>query len=169
MSEPADEARQNVIEWLRDAYALEKGLESSLGKQSRNEDLRPEIRDHAARHLDETRRHADEVRSALGALGASTSAMKTTMGMVAQSAKGMGSVFARDERIKDLLDAYSMEHFEIACYTALAAAAKQAGLPEVVQVCRRILPDEERMAEALRHSLPDEVQDYLRETEMAAA
>ena len=65
---------------------------------------------------------------------------------------------------KDLLDAYSMEHFEIACYTALTVAAERAGLTEVVHACRQIIPDEERMAQTLRHALPDEVKSYLFET-----
>lgn len=78
-----------------------------------------------------------------------------------QAAKGMATMFARDQRVKDLLDAYSMEHFEIACYMALAAAADRAGLRSVADMCRRISPDEERMAQILRHALPEEVSCYL--------
>jgi ferritin-like metal-binding protein YciE len=77
--------------------------------------------------------------------------------------KGLASAFARDEKVKDLLSAYSMEHFEIACYTALAEAADAAGLPQVSQVCRRIIPDEERMARSLADSLPTVVRSYLGE------
>ena len=79
----------------------------------------------------------------------------------------MATKFARDEEIKDLLDAYAMEHFEIACYTALAAAAEQAGFSQVSETCRRIIPDEERMAQSLIQALPGEVVDYLFEAEEA--
>ena len=146
---------------------MERGLEGALEKQSKNKDLDPEIRERAATHLEETRGHAEQVRSMLQSLGSDTSVLKTSAGTLAQSAKGIMSTFARDERIKDLLDSYSMEHFEIACYTTLAAAAETAALPEVVQMCQRILADEQRMAEALIQSLPDEVTDYLIQTEDA--
>jgi ferritin-like metal-binding protein YciE len=160
----SDNIRDEIVDWLKDAYAMERGLESALEKQANNDQLSSLIRDRASNHLDETRRHAEEVRSALQSLGSDTSAVKTGIGALAQTAKGLGSMFARDERIKDLLDAYLMEHFEIACYTALAAAAERAGFDQVVQSCRRILSDEQRMAQSLLQSLPDEVQAYLFET-----
>lgn len=159
------EVRDQVIDWLRDAYAMERGLETALEKQSKNEDLSAQIRERAERHLEETRRHAEEVKSALQSLNTDTSALKTGMGKVIQATKGMGTAFAEDERIKDLLDAYSMEHFEIACYTALSAAAERAGLAQVVAACNRIIPDEERMADDLLEAIPSEITDYLFEQE----
>ncbi len=70
-------------------------------------------------------------------------------------------MFSIDEQLKDLLDADSMEHFEIGCYTALAAAAEKAGLSQVAQLCRRIIPEEENMAQRIRENLPMEVEAYL--------
>lgn len=161
------EIRDEIIDWLRDAYAMERGLESALEKQARSEELSVSVRDMAATHLEETRRHAESVRALLQSLGTDTSSLKTGFGVIAESTKGLASAFARDERIKDLLDAYSMEHFEIICYTALAAAADRAGLPEVAQTCRQIIPDEERMAHAIMTSLPNEVGAYLIKAETA--
>jgi ferritin-like metal-binding protein YciE len=160
--------RDAVIDWLQEAYAMERGLETLLEKQAKNEDLRPELRDRAAAHLEETHHHADEVKSALHSLDAPTSGLKTAMIIMVQATKGLSTVLARDERIKDLLNAYATEHLEIACYTALAAAAKKADLPRVVKACQRMLPDEERMAQALLKSLSSEVSDYLFESEAAA-
>jgi ferritin-like metal-binding protein YciE len=142
---------------------MERGLETSLEKQAKNDELTPERRERAAAHLAETRRHAQDAQGVLQSLGSETSMMKTTVGILVQTAKGVGLKFARDERIKDLLDAYSMEHFEIACYTALGAAAEREGLAEVVKVCNSILPDELRMADVLLKSLPLEVLGYLSE------
>jgi ferritin-like metal-binding protein YciE len=163
-SDPTAEIRDEVVDWLRDAYAMERGLEGALKKQSENEDLTPGVRRRAASHLEETRRHAEAVKAALQSLGTDTSALKTGAGMVMQATKGLGTKFSSDERVKDLLDAYSMEHFEIACYTALAAAAQRAGLSQVVDLCRRIIPDEEHMAQNLKDSLNDEVVSYLFDT-----
>ncbi len=161
--------RDEIIDWLREAYAMERGLESALQKHSKNDDLRPEVRNRAAQHLTETQRHAELVKSALQSLGTDTSTLKTGIGVFAQAAKGMGTAFASDERVKDLLDAYSMEHFEIACYTALEVAAQRAGLAQVAEMCRQIIPDEQRMAEALIQSLGSEVSDYLFEAETSEA
>jgi len=144
---------------------MERGLEAALEKQANNEDLSRTVRDRGSTHLEETRRHAEEVKSALQSLDTDTSALKTGVGVLAQASKGMTTKFARDEEIKDLLDAYAMEHFEIACYTALAAAAERAGLSQIAEMCRRIIPDEEKMAQALRESLPREVLGYLFEVE----
>ena len=165
----SDQLREEIVDWLRDAYAMEKGLERALEKQSKNDDLSSGLRTRVASHLEETRHHAELVRTALASLDADTSGLKTSLGIVAQATKGMGTAFARDERIKDLLDAYSMEHFEIACYTALAAAAERAGFETVANACHRILGDEERMAQTLLKSIPSEVTDYLFETTAAEA
>ena len=166
--QPTD-IRGEISNWLRDAYAMERGLERALQKQANNGDLSSDVRDRAATHLEETRRHAEEIKVALQSLGTDTSSMKTGIGLAVEASKGMATKFARDEEIKDLLDAYAMEHFEIACYTALIAAAERAGLAEIAETCRRILRDEERMAQRLKQSLPDEVAAYLFTAEAAQA
>ena len=157
--------RDEIIDWLKNAYAMERGLEASLEMQSRNNELSPEARDRAMRHAQETRRHAEAVQTLLRNEGADISTIKTGIGTVTQMVKGLATAFTRDERIKDLLDSYAMEHFEIASYTALAAAAERAGMPQVVQVCHSIIPDEHRMAQAIIQTLPEEVAVYLFETE----
>jgi ferritin-like metal-binding protein YciE len=151
-----------IIDWLRDAYAMERALELSLKKQSENKEHSPEVRKGAAKHLKETQGHAEAVKQVLEALGSDTSTIKTGLGLMAEAIKGMGTKFAKDERVKDLLAAYASEHFEIACYTALAVAAEQADLPEVVELCEEIIPEEEKMAQALGEALPRVVEGYLK-------
>lgn len=161
VAEPMHEMRDEIVDWLKDAYAMERGLESALEKQSKEQTLAANVRERASSHLEETKRHAEEVRSALQRLGTDTSALKTSLGVMGQSAKGMLTGFTEDQHIKDLLDAYMMEHFEIASYTALEAAAERAGFSDVVEMCRRIIPDEERMAQAIIDALPEEVESHL--------
>ena len=160
-ADTTDEMRDEIVDWLRDAYSMERGLETSLEKQSQDNDLDPAMRERASTHLEETKRHAELVRSALQSLDADTSAMKTAMGAMGQGFKGLSSQFARDQHIKDLLDAYMMEHFEIACYTSLEAAAEHAGFTQVAEMCRQIIPDEERMAATLIDAIPQETVSYL--------
>lgn len=54
-----------------------------------------------------------------------------------------------------------MEHFEIACYSALAAAAELGGLSQIANACRQIILDEEKMAETVRKELPRVVREYI--------
>lgn len=161
--------RDELIDWLRDAYAMERGLEITLKKQSESDELNPQLRSQARVHLAETTRHAEAVHACLHALGTDTSALKTGIGKMTEMVKGMGTNFARDERVKDLLAAYASEHFEIACYTALRTAAEVLGEPQVAAVCDQILPDEQRMADWLQQNLPAVVADYLADVANAHA
>ncbi len=157
--------REELIDWLREAHGMELGLEASLRKVINKDNVSHLVKTAATAHLAETRHHAEAIEAALQTLGSDTSTLKTGTGIIAQAMKGLGSMFASDEQLKDLLDAYSVEHFEIACYTALAAAAEKGGFPEIVKLCRSIIPDEENMAARIRENIPMETVSYLFEAE----
>lgn len=158
--------RDELIDWLRDAYSMERGLEITLSKQAENDELNPAMREQARQHLEETRRHADGVKGCLEFLGTDVSKLKTGLAQMMELAKGVGTAFARDERVKDLLAAYASEHFEIACYKALRASAIAANEPEIARVCDMIIPDEERMARWLDANLPTVVTSYLQDAQL---
>ncbi len=162
-------AIDQIIDWLRDAYAMECSMELILEKISKSDIQSSEYRAAAAIHLMETRQHSRIVRSLLKDLDADISSLKTGLGMAAGTIKHFSASLSRDERIKDLLTGYSMEQFEIACYEALFAAADVAGLPEVMNACQQILSDEEKMAENIREILPRVVQEYLGESMLEKA
>lgn len=161
-------AQNELIDWLRDAYAMERGLEITLKKQAESPELNATLREQARIHLEETKLHAEAVHACLEQLGADTSAIKTGVAKAMEMTKGLGTTFARDERVKDLLAAYASEHFEIACYKALRAGALELGQTAIAAVCDQILPDEERMAGWLDANLPNVVSGYLRETAATA-
>jgi ferritin-like metal-binding protein YciE len=154
-------ARDELIEWLRDAYAMERGLEVSLRKLAEQEALDGDMRERVRLHLQETRNHAEAVEKCLSQMGEETSGVKTVLAQAAEGAMGIGTAFVRDERVKDMLSGCAMEHFEIACYKAIRAAAKVAGESEIVTLCNRILPEEERMAEWFAAHLDDVVSAHL--------
>lgn len=161
--------KEEIIDWLRDAYAMERGLEIKLNKQAQNEELHAELRAQARHHLEETKRHAALVGECLKVLGTDTSLIKTGGWLAMETLKDAGTNFARDERVKDLLAAYASEHFEIACYRALSVAARQAGMPQIAAACDEIIPDEERMARWIIDNLPTVVSGYLSEVAVGAA
>lgn len=153
--------KEEIIDWLRDAYAMEKGLEVALRKQAENQDAPADLRARAESHLSETQTHAELVKECLKKLGTDTSTLKTALAQGTEFMKGAGTAFAKDERIKDMLAAYAMEHFEIACYTALAAGATAAGFTDIAATCENIIKDERAMASWLDENLSKTVTGYL--------
>lgn len=163
-----DTTENVLIDWLRDAYAMERGLEVTLNRQKDNEELSPQTRAQSAKHLAETERHAAAVKRCLESLGADTSAVKTGMAEVMEAVKGFGAKFASDEPVKLALASFAAEQFEIACYRALRTAALDTGHPDIAEVCEEIIGDEERMAEWLEDNLPETVTAYLQDAAAVA-
>lgn len=150
-----------ITDWLRDAYAMERGQEVALERICNNSEESIECRTAAAMHLTETRQHSRIVESLLRSLGADISSFKTGLGVMAETIRGIETTLSHDEQIKDLLASYAMEHLEIVCYSALATAAEVAGLSHITNACRQIILDEEKMAETIRKELPRIVREYL--------
>jgi ferritin-like metal-binding protein YciE len=153
--------RETLIGWLNDAYAMEKGLVQVLENHANDVKDRPEMYRRIAQHLEQTKMHAERVRDCVERLGGSTSSVKTAMGAVSGFFQGRSTGASPDELVKNALSDYAAEHFEIASYRALIAAARALGENQVVQVCESILRDEEEMARWLEQNLPNVVQEYL--------
>lgn len=158
------DAKKELLNWLRDAYAMERGLEVTLKSISESNRHPIECRNACATHLAETRRHAQTVELLLKMHGSDVSTIKTGLGVMTETLKGIATAMSRDEVIKDLLSSYAMEHFEIACYRAIVAAAETVGLPDVAEACEKIISDEEKTAEAISALLPRVVYNYFTET-----
>lgn len=156
-------AKDELIDWLRDAYAMERAIEMALGKQIDNVKVSQEMREQASIHFTETQGHAQAVHDCLHKLGADVSTLKNIAAQGLEFTKSAMSMFARDERVKDAIAAYASEHFEIACYTALKTAAQKLGSADVASMCDAILKEEMAMAEWLGTNLPSVVHGYLSE------
>ncbi len=76
--------------------------------------------------------------------------------------QAVGGSLMSDEVIKGAMAGYVFENMEIASYTALIAAAKEAGDSETQAACEKILPQEIAMAEWLLEHLPELTQAFLR-------
>ncbi len=161
--------RDEVIDWLNDAYAMERGLEVTLRKQSENNDVHRAVRDRARIHLDETIEHAERLTRCLEMLGSSPSTVKTMTGQMMELGKGMMTKFARDERIKDFLAAYGSEYFEVACYKSLIAGARSAGEEEIIPLLEQNLKEDRAMADWLDMNVEGITRDYLNTTAATAA
>ena len=149
------------IAWLNDAYGLEQSLVQTLERHVKDAKDHPGMQARLQQHLDETRRHADLVESCIVRLGSSTSSLKSGLSTVMGAVQGMSTGPAKDELIKNALADYSAEHFEIASYTSLLAAAQSLGDLETAQICQQILRDEEAMQAWLAQQIPLITQEML--------
>jgi ferritin-like metal-binding protein YciE len=155
--------RAEIIDWLNDAYAMERALEITLEKQANSGEVHRAIRERAAIHLDETRAHAERVQRCLEMLGSSASTVKTAASQVLETGKKYMTMFARDERVKDYLACTGAEHFEVACYKALIAAARAAAEEEIVPLLTQNMNEDAATARWLDDNIDAVIRDYLNE------
>ncbi len=155
------DAAERLDQWLRDAHAMENQAEQMLSAQAARIEHYPELKARIERHVTETREQAAMLERCMERRGTTTSTLKDLAGRVAAMAQGIGGMFAGDEVVKGAMAGYTFEHLEIATYTALAAAAEQAGDPATAEVCRTICKQEEEMADWLRENLDPVTRQYL--------
>lgn len=151
-------ATDQLVTWLNDAYAMERGLVpvlTSHAEQARQE--MPAAATRIEQHVQETRAHGDRVERCLHLLGTSPSTMKSTLSSLTGAVQGVATGFFRDAPIKNALADYSAEQFEVACYDALIAAARELGHPEIADLCEQNRREDLEMAGWLRDQLPGTV------------
>ncbi|OBR46155.1 ferritin-like domain-containing protein [Paraburkholderia tropica] len=153
--------QEHLIDWLRDAYAMEKQAEVMLKAQSGRLEHYPELRARIDQHIEETRSQQDLIGGRLEMLDSSPSAMKDMSARMSAFMQGLGGMAVGDEVVKGGMSGYVFENVEIAAYTALIAAADAAGDEETRRVCELILPQEVAMAKWLLDHLPDTVTKFV--------
>ncbi|UCI10518.1 ferritin-like domain-containing protein [Mesorhizobium sp. B1-1-8] len=155
------ESREWLVQWLRDAHAMEEQAETMLSGQLSRIENYPELSGRVRTHLEETKEQARRLKTCLDELDEGSSVLKDAGGKLTATAQSISGVFAGDEVMKGSLASYTFEHMEIASYTILIAAANAAGEAEIAQVCEQNLREEEAMAEWLKSNLPQVTQKFL--------
>ncbi|WP_419694663.1 ferritin-like domain-containing protein [Mesorhizobium muleiense] len=153
--------REWLVQWLKDAHAMEEQAETMLNGQLNRLESYPELRERIRLHLDETKGHAARLGTCLERLGEDTSALKDAGGKLLAMAQSLSGVFAGDEVMKGSLASYTFEHMEIASYTILIATAESLGETEIARTCEENLREEEAMAEWLQNKLPATTEQFL--------
>ncbi|AJW47044.1 MULTISPECIES: ferritin-like domain-containing protein [Ralstonia] len=154
-------AKDHLLDWLRDAHAMEEQAEHMLRSQSSRLEHYPQLKARIDQHIEETREQQRMVKSCIDRLGGSTSAIKDMAARITAFGQGLSGMFVSDEVVKGSMAGYVFEHMEIAAYTTLRAAAQHCGDTETVRVCDAILPQERAMAEWLSQHLPEVTQAFL--------
>lgn len=156
------ESRELLIAWLNDAHAMEQAQIPVLRNHAKDAADYPGIRERDERHLRETERHAELVRSCLEQLGETPSATKSAIGSMMGAVQSVSTGMFRDEIVKNFLMDFAAENLEIASYSAIVTAARNLGEEEIARTCESILNDEREMAGWLEQNLPMAVRETLR-------
>ncbi|MDR6935617.1 ferritin-like domain-containing protein [Luteibacter sp. 3190] len=155
------ELRENLLDWLRDAHAMEQQAEQMLRAQAARIEHYPIVKQRIEEHLQETLGQQELLKGCIERLGGSTSAMKDMMGKMMAFGQAAGGMVNSDEIVKGAISSYVFENLEIATYTALIAAAKTVGDAETQRVCEQILPQEQAMAAWVLEHLPQLTEEFL--------
>lgn len=146
--------RDVLVTWLNDAYGMETSLVQVLEHQVDDFAPMPQAQARIQQHLEETKRHAEIVKGCVERLGGNTSSIKKGMSTLMGTVQGMSTSVAQDQQIKDALQDYGAESFEVASYTSLIAAAEEIGEGEVATACRQILQEDQAMANWILQNIP---------------
>ncbi|MCD5994054.1 ferritin-like domain-containing protein [Pseudomonas sp. CDFA 602] len=155
----------NLLDWLRDAHAMETQAESMLKAQAERLEHYPALRKRIEQHLEETHGQKQNLELCITRLGSSPSTVKDIAGKLMALGQAAGGMFNSDEVVKGAMSGYVFENIEIAMYTVLIEAAKQCGDTETQAICEQILPQEVAMADWLREHLPELTKAFLNRSE----
>lgn len=156
---------KHLVDWLRDAHAMEQQAEKMLKSQAQRLEHYPQLQRRIEEHIEETLHQSEKLEHCLTLLGADVSTFKDMGAKLTAFGQAVSGMMAEDEVVKGGIACYSFENFEIACYKALIKAADMASQPEVSQICKEILQEEIAMADWLAKNLDDTTQRYLERDE----
>jgi len=140
------DAHEWLIQWARDAHAMEEQARTMLSGQAQRIENYPELRARIEQHIQETDRQAQRLEGYLANIGESESTFKDISGKLMAMGQSFSGIFAGDEVMKGALAGYTFEHMEIASYTILMHAAQTLGDEQLAEICRQNLEEEKAMA-----------------------
>ena len=152
--------RDTLVTWLKDAYAMEQGIVEILERQLGQFENMPDAQEKILQHLELTKTQAERVRACVERFGDDVSHVKSGVANILGAVQGMSTVMAKDRMVKDAMANYAIEYFEIASYTAIAAAAREMRHEDIASVCETIITEEQDMADWLEMQLPMVVQQH---------
>lgn len=154
--------REWLMQWLRDAHAMEQQAETMLKGQYDRLESYAELRQRIGQHIDETTEQARRLEECLDRIGSGTSTMKDAGAKLMATAQSLSGVFAGDEVLKGSLAGYTFEHMEIASYRMLVAAAEICDEPEIQQACEQNLREKRRWRRGLKRISPQSLRSSWR-------
>lgn len=153
--------RDIMIDWLRDAHAMERASIDNLERQIRHLDHYPDVRAKFQEQLELTRRQEERLDQQLQALGADSSAIKDAVTRFAGQAQALLAGATPDEVVKQATTTLAYEEWEIANFRALATAADREGEDSIATMLEEMADEKVDMADWLSEAIPDITRRYL--------
>ncbi|MGE5393068.1 MAG: DUF892 family protein [Candidatus Saccharibacteria bacterium] len=153
--------KKTILNWLKDAFAMEKESEEIMEHRLSDVEDQPEIRKKVEEHLDETRSQAERIKNRIEALGGDVSDIKAGVYNLAGFLSARSTGPFSDEAVKNGIADFTQESMEAASYQALAAGAEAVGDEETAELAREIMREELGMAEWLKNRVPMLVRSFL--------
>lgn len=157
---------ERLMDWLRDAHAMEQQADVMLTSMTERIENYPEIRTRIQQHIEQTRDQARMLETCIRRRGGDTSTVKDLAAKFVAMGQGLSGLIVGDEIVKGSMASYTFEHMEIAAYKVLIATAEAVGDAETVAVCQRILRQEQDMAQWLSENLAAVTVKYLHREQM---
>lgn len=151
-----------LIEWLRDAHAMERTTVDNLDRLADRFSRHPDLAGRFREHWRDSVNQVLVLEACLKKLGSDTSTFRDLARRFVGIAQAYAGAISLDEPVKDCLAAYASMHLEIATYVSLRAAAQELAEPEVVQMCDQHLQRVRAMTGWLEQQITEVTLDFLR-------
>jgi ferritin-like metal-binding protein YciE len=154
--------KRMLVDWLRDAHAMERTSVDSLDRLADRFSRHPELAGRFREHWRESLGQVAALEDCLRKLGSDTSTFRDLASRFVGIAQAYSGVVSRDEPVKDCLDAYASMHLEIATYVSLRAAALELAEAGIAHMCEEHLGRERAMAAWLEEQIAQVTLEFLR-------
>ena len=151
-----------LVDWLRDAHAMERTSVDNLDRLADRFSRHPELAVPFREHWRESLGQVTALEACLKKLGSDTSTFKDLASRFVGIAQAYAGAVSLDEPVKDCLAAYASMHLEIATYVSLRAAALELAEAELVRVCDEHLERERAVAAWLEQQIVQVTLEFLR-------
>jgi ferritin-like metal-binding protein YciE len=148
-------AKERMLRYLNDAYAVEEGGLASLvgiAEETPEGDIKTALEE----HVTVSKAQMERLRSRIVEIGGQPNPAKGWVNTVIGKGSELLNCFhdLEDKLTQDLIKAYALEHFEIGMYVAMKAFANAVGDYGTAQLADGILGEEQLASERLLRFIP---------------
>jgi ferritin-like metal-binding protein YciE len=152
---------ENILDWLRDAHALEEQTENVFSGQADRLKDYPGLSTKFEAELNYIRDHKVLLAARIEQLGSSTSVIKDTAAKVVAGAQNISGMAVSDEPVKGILAIHALTQLAIGSYKILIAATEASNDSETRQICETILAHTETRAKWIETELEAVTKNFL--------
>lgn len=159
-----DDIKSTILDWLRDAHAMEQQAENMLSGFADRLEHYPELKSRIESHAQVSVAQQDALEDCINRAGGKTSALKDLGGKAMGLGQAISGLMVSDEVVKGAMSIYVFTQMEVVSYNVLATAAKRAGDLHTLAICNQHLTEEVTLAEWLQNHIPGITEEFLART-----